>query len=74
MYFSHTTSQNDTEDYVYEQGESKVFYLFRMVPPSDKGFTYYFSLLNPRNFRKETFIDKSVPTTYVEKDPLTEER
>ena len=45
-----------------------------MVPPSQKGLTYYFSLLNPRNFRHETFIDKTMPTTYVEKDPLAQNK
>ena len=33
------------------------FELYRMVPPSPEGIQYYFSLQNPKNFRKETFID-----------------
>lgn len=37
-----------------------------MVPPSAHGHKYYFSLQNPKNFRKETFIDPLKMKVFVE--------
>ena len=60
-----TRDADETKKFDEEDKSPRVFFIFRMVPPSQKGLTYYFSLLNPRNFRQETFIDKTIATTYV---------
>lgn len=40
-----------------------------MLPPNKDGHKFYFSLQNPKNFRKETFIDQKKPRLFVEEDP-----
>ena len=45
-----------------------------MVPPSPHGIKYFFSLQNPKNFKKETFIDPRKKRIFVEeeiKNPLS---
>jgi len=37
-----------------------------MVPPSKDGIQYYFSLQNPKNLKKETFIDQIRNKVFVE--------
>ena len=37
-----------------------------MVPPAPGGIKYYFSLQNPKNFKRETFIDQKVKKVFVE--------
>ena len=36
---------------------AQVFQLFRMVPPSMEGIQFYYSLQNPKSFKKENFVD-----------------
>ena len=54
--------------------KTQVFYLDRMVPPSPEGHKYYYSLQNPRNFRKETFIDQMKHRMFIEEDPFLNKR
>ena len=44
----------------------KTFYLWRMVPPKPEGHQYFYSLMNPKNFRKETFINQVQQRVFVE--------
>ena len=37
-----------TEDSTEEEGSPKVFFVFRMVPPLQKGLTFFYSVLNPK--------------------------
>lgn len=55
-------------DEAMKKPKVQVFQLFRMVPPSAQGHKYYFSLQNPKNFRKETFIDPAKRKVFVEEE------
>lgn len=48
--------------------KAQVFQLYRMVPPSKNGIQFYYSMQNPKNFRKETFIDQYKKKIFVEED------
>ena len=54
--------------------KTQAFYLFRMVPPNKDGHKYFYSLQNPKNFRKETFIDQTKQRMFVEEDPTLTRR
>ena len=45
---------------------AQVFQLFRMVPPSMDGIQFYYSLQNPKNFKKEIFIDQYKKKVFIE--------
>lgn len=42
----------------------QVFQIYRMVPPTLEGIKYYFTLDNPKSFRKETFIDQRMKKVF----------
>lgn len=48
--------------------KAQVFELYRMLPPTNNGIKYYFSLQSPKNFRKETFIDQTQKKFFVYSD------
>jgi len=37
-----------------------------MVPPKPEGHQYFYALMNPKNYRKETFIDQVQQRVFVE--------
>ena len=39
-----------------------------MVPPSMNGIQFYYSLQNPKNFKKEIFIDQYKKKVFIEQD------
>ena len=46
--------------------KAQTFVLYRMVPPSAEGIQFYYSLQNPKNFKREIFIDNYKKKVFVD--------
>ena len=49
-----------------KRAKAQTFQLNRMVPPSKEGIQFYYSLQNPKNFKREIFIDQYKKKVFVD--------
>ena len=59
---SHATGKESTP----KKLRAQIFQLYRMVPPSMDGIQFYYSLHNPKNFKKEIFVDQYKKKVFIE--------